>query len=760
MAASVKIGADTSDFQKQMAQVTNNLQRVTSECALASQKAELFGTSTEQLTAKQRLLSETINGSSQKVALYKEKIAALNSDTEKLNNRQNTLTSSIEKANKEYLASVQATGKNSAESKALAKDIANLESEYAKNEKAIARNETELTKAITAMNKEETAILKNKKALADSSNEVEKSIKKTEDSSETLTKNSGMFSKWGLAIASATGIAVTGLLKLATDTLNTASATKKLSAATQLNINDTQEWSYVFNKMGSSTDVMQSSINKLGITMGKADDESKKATAAFQNLGINIADSTGKLRPTGQLFEEAMTKLAGMTDVTERNIIAQRIFGGSYTDLLPILNKGSAGIDELKQRAHELGLVMSDSSVASMATFNKSMKDVKEQFNSIGQKIIAELVPYLGKFSEWLTGNMPKIQEFASKTLAKVSSGIKFISDNANWLVPVLKGLLGVIIGFKVIITITDAIKKYNEVIGVLKATTILQTIAQGGLNAVLIANPIGVVIMAIGALIGIGILLYKNWDVIKAKCSEMWGFIKEKFQAFSTWLGSVFATDWTQKFGILGNIINAYVANFKNIIDGIKEVFHGIVDFIGGVFTGDWNRAWNGVKEIFGGIFNTFIGIAKAPLNGVIGLINMAIDGLNKINVKIPSYIPIYGGKNFGFDIPKIKYLNQGGILDKPTLLGGNTVVGDAWGNGQGANAEAVIPLDSMYKNIDNITKKNIQQQQSNNQPIYVIVNVENNMDSKKLTDMVTTQVQKQITRIQSNRNISKGVV
>lgn len=194
-----------------------------------------------------------------------------------------------------------------------------------------------------------------------------------------------------------------------------------------------------------------------------------------------------------------------------------------------------------------------------------------------------------------------------------------------------------------------------------------------------------GMITLAIGTVIAVGVILYKHWDEIKAKAIEVWDSIKEKFNQFKEWLGNVFVTDWSQKFGFLGDIINAYLANIRNVFDSVKRIFGGIIDFIAGVFTGNWKRAWQGVQDIFGGIMNGLQAIVKAPLNGVIGLINAAISGLNKI--QLPSIdIPFFGEVGgWGFNIGKIPYLAKGGIIDNPTLA----MVGEA-------GKEAVMPLEN----------------------------------------------------------------
>lgn len=113
--------------------------------------------------------------------------------------------------------------------------------------------------------------------------------------------------------------------------------------------------------------------------------------------------------------------------------------------------------------------------------------------------------------------------------------------------------------------------------------------------------------------------------------------------------------------FGVIKGAISAAANNITSIISGVLTVFDGLITFISGVFTGNWRKAWEGVKSIFKGIFDTFAAICKAPINAVIGIINGAISGLNKINVSIPDWVPAIGGKSFGINIPTIPMLYKG---------------------------------------------------------------------------------------------------
>lgn len=113
--------------------------------------------------------------------------------------------------------------------------------------------------------------------------------------------------------------------------------------------------------------------------------------------------------------------------------------------------------------------------------------------------------------------------------------------------------------------------------------------------------------------------------------------------------------------FSAIKGAISAAVNSIATIISGLMTILDGIITFISGVFTGNWSKAWEGIKTIFGGVFDSLVGLCKTPINAVIGIINGAISGLNKINISIPDWVPGMGGKSFGINIPTIPMLYKG---------------------------------------------------------------------------------------------------
>lgn len=176
-------------------------------------------------------------------------------------------------------------------------------------------------------------------------------------------------------------------------------------------------------------------------------------------------------------------------------------------------------------------------------------------------------------------------------------------------------------------------------------------------------------------------------------------------------------------------SIVTEVVNAIGGVINGIISVIDGIVNFIAGVFTGDWKRAWEGIKSIFKGIWNGLVSVLKVPVNLIIGLINgvlkgittvinYAIKGINKLKLTVPDWIPGIGGKKFGFNITEltakqIPTLATGGVVDSPTY----SLIGE------GAYPEAVVPLGNspqMQELIDKIAEA-VDNKPDDNIPILV---------------------------------------
>ena len=181
-----------------------------------------------------------------------------------------------------------------------------------------------------------------------------------------------------------------------------------------------------------------------------------------------------------------------------------------------------------------------------------------------------------------------------------------------------------------------------------------------------------------------------------------------------------VFGPPIVKVFRWILDVVGSVIGNIIDFLNSIVTVLKGIVNFVVGVFTGDWQQAWDGIKQIFEGIWNAFVDIVKVPLNLVIGLINgllgavesmanFIVDCLNTISVQVPDWVPVIGGSTFGFnlshvDIPDVPYLAQGTVV--PANYGNFlAMLGD-----NKREPEVVSPISSIEKALENVlARKNM---------------------------------------------------
>lgn len=168
---------------------------------------------------------------------------------------------------------------------------------------------------------------------------------------------------------------------------------------------------------------------------------------------------------------------------------------------------------------------------------------------------------------------------------------------------------------------------------------------------------------------------------------SNVWGKIKGAFAAVGQWFAGIFQNAWTG----IKNAFSAVGTFFSNIWGKIKRVFSTVKTWFANIFS----KAWEAIKkpfqkagEWFQEIFDKIKDVIKAPINFVIRGLNTLIGGLNKISFTTPDWVPVIGGKTFGFNIGYINELAQGGVLEKGQM-----------GLLEGSGAEAVVPLEKNTK-------------------------------------------------------------
>lgn len=380
----------------------------------------------------------------------------------------------------------------------------------------------------------------------------------------------------------------------------------------------------MLNELGKSGSTASNILkNKTGKSFKELMDSGMSLTDALQIIQ-DAADASGKSMADMFSSQEAAKAAATITQHAD-----------DFTESMNAMEESSG-------KTAEAFAVVDDTTAMSMEKLKTSVQNLAVQFGDILIPVVEEVVGHVQRIVNWL-GNLDESQK---KTIVTVAAIVAAVGPALIIIGKVVSGVGGIVGG------LGTAIKVIGTVVGIITGTVIP---AITGFVATVGIVPIAILAAAAAIIAAIAVF----GDQIKAV-----------LQGVDDFLQGVFATNWTNIFGpVLGEALNVFFANVKNVWDSIKIVFDGIIDFIRGAFTGDWERAWTGVKEIFGGIFNGLKAVAKAPLNAIIGMVNMAISGINGVIGGL-NKIP---GVDIG-QIGKIPYLAKGGILSR-----GSAVVGEA---------------------------------------------------------------------------------
>lgn len=400
--------------------------------------------------------------------------------------------------------------------------------------------------------------------------------------------------KAGAAIVAGTTAVATGLsaltLKsaLAADDLNTLAKQSGFSTA------DIQKWQYASDLIDVSIDDIVKSAAKMKKNMIST---SSTTVDAWNQLGIKVKDSNGHLRNSTTVFYETLTALSKVQNETERDTLAMTLFGKSADSLAGIVDDGGAALQELAGKAEKAGVILSQDTLDSANALNDKVDTLKATVKGFAGKVGSELAGRASKaldvvgshFSkafntspmDWLNGKldtlMAKLDSWiaggglerladllvngvqlgaqkAGDMLQKAGDSMAWCKEHTKTLKTGVKLLAAafalvklaefnrtVSSGGNALLGLGKTVLTMTGLLGGQAAATSTATVAQTGLNAALRANPVGFVITVLEALIAVGVLVYKNWDWLKAGAQSLWNKFKDVSIRISTAFSGAF---------------------------------------------------------------------------------------------------------------------------------------------------------------------------------------------------------------------------
>lgn len=584
-----------------------------------------IGGDTQGLKKALSSLNKDINSTQKELNQVNRLLKIDPGNTELLRQKQELLTKSIQDTETKIEALRAAKDKADAD---MANGTQVNEEQYRQLAREIISSENNLQKMKTEADRTASAL---KGVDEKPVEEVEAAAKDAEDALEDAGKEASNFGdhlKADFIVEGAKGI-LSGLKDLAEDTKEYQKIMASLETSSEA--------------AGYSAQETEQSYKQLYGVLG--DDQASATTLAnLQAIGMSQKDLT-------DLINGSIGAWARYGDSIPIDSLAESInetirvgqVTGTFAD---VLNWAGTSEDDFNKKLESANSETEKANIVMQELANQGLIDAGEAWQKNNEEIVAN-----NQANAELQEQMAELGELVQPIITEV---ISKVSELLSWFNGLDSSTQTLILGAVALVAAIGPIS--GAVSGVSSAISFL------------VSNPIVALVAAIVALVA---LIATSGDQIQSA-----------LQSVDDFLQGIFLTDWTQVFGPgIGDVLNAFMANIKNIWDSIKRIFDGVIDFIRGVFTGDWERAWEGVQNIFGGIFDGLIAVVKAPLNGIIGLMNGMISGINwiiekinSISVDLPDWL---GGGHIGFSLPtigKIPYLARGGILSQ-----GSAIVGEA---------------------------------------------------------------------------------
>lgn len=376
---------------------------------------------------------------------YRQALGNINGSLNILNAESKRLQEQF-KGNEDSLEALTATNKNLNKIVGELTKKQELQQERLKKlTEAYGENDARTMRMAKAVKDTEAALLKQKRALEESKDAVEnfgqeesKAEENTQDLGDALNDIGG---KFGISLPKEMTNTLNGMLKIDTQTLVTIGTFAALAAAVAevekklvdltleqskhatevTNLSRTmgmttetyQEWDYVLKTVGSSAEAAQGDISKLAEKAQDAATGSGEAAELFAQLGIKVKDSQGAFKSQSELFDEVITKLSRMKDETERNAIASKLLSSTGEKIIPLLDKGAAGLEEAKKMSHEFGVVMGEEALAALKDVTLAAYNLDEAGEGLKNTIAVGMAPAVENLMKKGTDLFVRLQEAA-----------------------------------------------------------------------------------------------------------------------------------------------------------------------------------------------------------------------------------------------------------------------------------------------------------------------------------------------------------
>lgn len=506
---------------------------------------------------------------------------------------------------------------------------------------------------------------------------------------------------------------------------------------------------------GDVLDILNKAAQDTGVPLDKLTQSLLSNGPALQEMGFGINTATGFLasleksgidtgtmlaglkkalqnatkdgKPLNEALAEMQEKMAGAKTETEAAQIATELFGAKAGPAIAkAVQEGRVSFDELSNTVQDWGDSVNatfDATLDAPDQFALAMQNVKVAVGSTVGEFLDEHAPQITSILQDLTDN---VLPGATAALGALLDGFSWLIDNGEG---IAAAVVGIAAGVGAYVAYQTALTVMSEGWTALTVVTKAQTIAQTALNAVMAANPIGIVIAAIAALVAAFVVLWNTnegfrnkvielWTALKENISKLiegiketvtkiWNNIKETVSGTVTAIKETVTSTWENIKTKVTDTVNGIKEKVSEAWDNVKEKVSGAVENVKTKVTDAWDNVksktteiWESVKSKTSEAWENVKSSITKPIEDAKEAVKKAVDTIrDKINnvklefpkIKLPHFTVTGGEAPWGLmgkgSMPKISvsWYARGGVFDSPTLLSG---IGED-------GAEAVVPLE-----------------------------------------------------------------
>ncbi|MFC2948531.1 peptidoglycan DD-metalloendopeptidase family protein [Virgibacillus sediminis] len=374
-----------------------------------------------------------------------------------------------------------------------------------------------------------------------------------------------------------------------------------------------QEMEYWAGQNGIASQTMERAVGRLNQRMGLAAEGNEKYASALTKLGVDMNAVKDGTVSTEDAMAQSIQTLSQMTSEQDKSALASELFGTKMArDLMPALKDGALTIEEAKEKAADLGIVIGEDTLSAAEKFQDSWDDISQSFTAVGQKILIQFMPIFQSMMDWFMAKMPQIQAIIQKSFDVIGSVFNTVT---NWVQSLIASFREWYSSNESTMTgIWQTIQTtFGQVVSFLQESWANiqsfweengESIFQNAKN--IFSSVRDTVMTAFNAV----------WTIIQEVLSMAVPFIQEKLgviQKFWDENGSQIMDAVQNAFSFIQSVIQFVMplvlgiikmvwGNIQGVISGALDIIMGLVKTFSGLFTGDFSKMWEGIKQMFSG--------------------------------------------------------------------------------------------------------------------------------------------------------------